>query len=44
MLPHDLKEYRQDAFVIFTPEECVIILGVVLAGALLLDALQRWAA
>lgn len=41
-LPEDLKDYSADSFVIFTRGEILALLCIVLAGALLLDAWQRW--
>lgn len=39
----DLKNFRANCgFVLFTEGEALILLGIILAGALLLDALQRW--
>lgn len=43
MLPDDLHHWRaSNGFMLFTESEALILLGIVLAGALLVDALQRW--
>ena len=41
-LPEDLKNFHEDSFVIFTRGEILVLLGIALAAAMILDAWQRW--
>ena len=41
MLPNDLKRYVS-SFALFTESEALLLLGIALAVALFIDALQRW--